>query len=281
MVEPARPLDGRRSFFDAVRGSLPDRVAERYESSPPVVPIAGTYLAGWAALAAFFTVTGWLLIEVVLNSRVGEWDVSASRWLAERRTPWLDGVTGAATFIANTLPVIAAVAVACLVLLLVGHWREAVFLAGALVLEVTVFLTANFLAERNRPDVPRLDSTPSTGSFPSGHAAASFALWVGLAIILSTSVRRRIVTVVAWMVALLIALTVAFARAYRGMHHVTDVVAGVTLGLAALAVSLLAVRVVTATVARHRASDPLAADPTVDAPALGSRGPSPSPEVAR
>jgi undecaprenyl-diphosphatase len=106
-------------------------------------------------------------------------------------------------------------------------------------------------------------------------------LWVGLAIIVSVDLRRRVIAVIAWPVAAVLALGVAFARAYRGMHHVTDVVAGVTLGLAALAVSLLAVRVVTATVARHRASDPLAADPTVDAPALGSRGPSPSPEVAR
>jgi undecaprenyl-diphosphatase len=282
MAAPTRTTtDERPAFFDAVSGSFPDRVAERYESSPPAVPIAGTYLVGWAVLAVLFTLTGWFLIEVVLRSRVGGWDESASHWLAAHRTPWLDGVTGAATFIANTFPVIGIVAVVCIVLLLVGHWREAVFLAGALALEVTVFLTANFLADRNRPDVPRLDSTPSTGSFPSGHAAASLALWVGLAVILSMTVRRRIVTLVAWTVALLIAFTVAFARAYRGMHHVTDVVAGLALGAATLGVSLVAVRVVSATVARHRPPDRTGSHPPVDAPALSSRDPSPSPEVAR
>jgi undecaprenyl-diphosphatase len=286
MADLARPtLDGRRQFFDAAPDSLPDRVAERYESSPPAVPIAGTYLAGWAALALLFTLTGWLLTGVVLHGRVGGWDETASRWLAERRTPWLNGVTGAATFIANTIPVIAIVALACLVLLLLRRWREAVFLAGALALEVTVFLTANSLADRSRPDVPRLDSTPSTGSFPSGHAAASLALWVGLAIILSTNVHRRVLNVLAWIVAVLFALMVAFARLYRGMHHVTDVIAGMSLGVAALGVSLVAVRVVSATVARHRAQDQLTtdpvADPTLDTPALGSSRPSPSPEVAR
>jgi undecaprenyl-diphosphatase len=284
MAEPTRPsVDGPSTFFDAPAGSIPDRVAERYESSPPAVPVAGTYLVGWAVLSVLFTVTGWLLIEVVLPGRAGERDASVSRWLADHRTPWLDGLTGAATFIANTLPVVGIVAICCVVLLLVHRWREAVFLAGALLLEVTVFLTANHLADRSRPDVPRLDSTPSTGSFPSGHAAASVALWLGLAIILSTNARRLFVKVLAWIVALLVALTVAFARAYRGMHHVTDVAAGVALGIAAVAMSLLAVRVVTATVARHRGRDRLTVDPTIDtmgAPAPGSRDPSPSAEVA-
>jgi undecaprenyl-diphosphatase len=126
-----------------------------------------------------------------------------------------------------------------------------------------------------------MDSTPSTGSFPSGHAAATLALWVGLAIIISTDARRRLVSVVAWIVAVLLALTVAFARAYRGMHHVTDVVAGLALGAAALAIALLAARVVSGTVARHRAPERLAVTATADTRAVGSTAPSPSAEVAR
>ncbi len=256
--------DGDRTFFDPATGTLPDRVAARYESSPPAVPVVGTYVAGWAVLSAVFSLVGLLLVNVVLAGRAGEWDASVSRWLADRRTPWLDGVTGAGTFIANTLPVVALVAVCCVVLLIVGRWREAVFLAGTLLLEVTVFLTANTLADRSRPDVLRLDSTPSTGSFPSGHAAATLALWAGLAIIVSTNVRRRVVAVLAWGVAAVLAVTVAFARAYRGMHHVTDVVAGMALGIAALAVSLLAVRVVSGTVARHRAHSQVVGGRTIE-----------------
>jgi undecaprenyl-diphosphatase len=255
-------------FFDAAPDSVPDRIAARYQGSRPAVPIVGTYLAGWAALSAFFTLVGLLLVEVVLTGGAGRWDASVSRWLADRRTDLVDGVTGAATFVANTLPVIAIVAVCCGVLLLIRRWREAVFLAGALLLEVTVFLTANTLADRSRPDVPRLDSTPSTGSFPSGHAAASLALWAGLAIIVSANVRRRAFAVLAWVVAAVMALGVAFARAYRGMHHVTDVAAGMALGIGALAVSLLAVRVVSSTVARHRRTSELADERTAIDPAI-------------
>jgi undecaprenyl-diphosphatase len=125
-----------------------------------------------------------------------------------------------------------------------------------------------------------MDSTPSTGSFPSGHAAATLALWVGLAIIISADVRRRLVSVVAWIVAVLLALFVAFARAYRGMHHVTDVVVGMAVGAAALAVALLAVRVVSGTVARHRAPDRLAVSGTVGMSPVRPTSSSPSAEVA-
>jgi undecaprenyl-diphosphatase len=286
MAELTRPptdgrlTDARPSFFEPAAGSVPDRIAARYQTSSPAVPVAGTYLAGWAGLSALFTVVGLLLTKVALNSRLGDWDESVSRWLAERRTPWLNGLTGAVTFMANTLPVVAVVAASCVVLLVLHRWREAVFIAGALLLEVTVFLTANFLADRSRPDVPRMDSTPSTGSFPSGHAAATLALWVGLAIIISADVRRRLVSVVAWIVAVLLALFVAFARAYRGMHHVTDVVVGMAVGAAALAVALLAVRVVSGTVARHRAPDRLAVSGTVGMSPVRPTSSSPSAEVA-
>jgi membrane-associated phospholipid phosphatase len=228
---------------------------------PVAVPIAGTYLAGWAALSALFTGIGLLLIHVVLAGGRGDWDESINRWLADHRTDFVNGVTGAATFMANTLPVLAVLAVSCLVLLLVHRWREAVFLAGALTLELTVFLTANMLTDRARPNVPRLDSTPSTGSFPSGHIAATLALWVGLVLIASASVRQRWARAVLWSLAILITAVVAFARAYRGMHHVTDVAAGAALGVASLVVAALAVRVVSAVVGlrdepAHRSTTP-------------------------
>ena len=215
-------------------------------------PIIATYVGLWAVLSIAFTAAGLFLTEVVVTGDRGRWDQSVNEWFVDQRTPWADRLTGAATFIANTIPVIAIVAVCCLVLVLLRHWRAALFLASALMFEVTVFLTANTLADRARPDVPRMDSTPSTGSYPSGHAAASLALWVGLALIVTVNVRNRLVRLVAWIVAIFMAVLVAVARAYRGMHHVTDVVAGILLGLAALAAALIAVRVVSAVIDARR-----------------------------
>ena len=73
-------------------------------------------------------------------------------------------------------------------------------------------------------------------------------MWVGLALIVTVNVRNRLVRLVAWIVAIFMAVLVAVARTYRGMHHVTDVAAGILLGLAALAAALIAVRVVSAVI---------------------------------
>ena len=61
-------------------------------------------------------------------------------------------------------------------------------------------------------------------------------------------------------------LTVAFARTYRGMHHVTDVVAGALLGVGALAASAFAVRVVIAVGDAPPGAPPVGVP---DAPATG------------
>ena len=240
---------------------------ERTKGLPPAVTVAGGYVAAWAVLAASITAIGLLLTKAVLSDGHGRWDESINRWLAEHRVAFWNHVTSAATFVANTLPVIVLLVLVAAVLVLLHRWREALFLVGALGFELTVFLVANAVVYRPRPDVPRLDSTPSTGSFPSGHIAATLALWCGTALIVNGTVRNRVVRIVAWIVAALVSLTVAFARTYRGMHHLTDVVAGALLGVGALAASAFAVRVVIAVGERRRAHRPKASR---DEPASGS-----------
>jgi len=210
--------------------------------------MGGAFVVGWASLSAVLIALGFFLTKVALNGEGGAWDEHVNRWLAENRTAWVDHVTSAATFIANTLPVVILAAALVLASLAFRRWREAVLIAWALATEVTVFLTVNYIVDRPRPAVPRLDSTPSTGSFPSGHIAATLVLWVGLTLVVSAVTSNVVARAVAWILALALPVTVGFARVYRGMHHVTDVVAGALLGIGALVVALLAVRLLTAMV---------------------------------
>jgi undecaprenyl-diphosphatase len=216
-----------------------------------VTAAATTLVAGYVVLAVILVGAGALLVDVALDTGVGRWDDSVNRWLADHRVAWLNHLTAAGTFIANTVPVIGIALVTSVGFLIARRWREPMLLISALALEFVVFLTANTLIDRDRPNVPRLDSTPSTASYPSGHIAATIVVWGGLALIVAACTHRRGPRILAFVAAAAFAVLVAFARVYRGMHHLTDVVAGAFLGLGALAVALTAVRV-TGYVAEHR-----------------------------
>jgi membrane-associated phospholipid phosphatase len=115
-------------------------------------------------------------------------------------------------------------------------------IAVALGLLVTDVLLHASGVPRERPPVKRLDDLPANDSFPSGHTAASVAVYVGLALLITSRFRHRGVRLLAWAVAILVPVLVAFARMYRGMHHPLDVAGGCLIGLGAVLVLLFACR---------------------------------------
>jgi undecaprenyl-diphosphatase len=203
----------------------------------------------WVMLIGYVSLTvGLLLIGVVLmhvlDTTVGRWDEHVNEWLANRRTQGWNDTTEVATRLVETLPVIAAATVVTGILALLRRWREAAMFVLALVLEITVFLSVTFVIARPRPDVPRLNSTPSTSSFPSGHTAAATVFTVGIALIVFSCTRNRLARALTVIVAVVFPVLVGFSRVYRGMHHPTDVFVGCVFGLCCLLVAVLAVRAV-------------------------------------
>ena len=188
----------------------------------------------WLALVA----VGWLLSHRLQHGFVQRWDGSVDRWLARHRAAGWNTATKLATFGAETITVIAIGLVACALLRWrLGRWIEAAFLAASLIGEVAIFLSTTMLVDRHRPAVPRLDSAPPTSSFPSGHTAASVALYGSLAIIAWHVARARWLRTLATVLALVMPLAVAGSRLYRGMHYPTDVLAGALLASCWLAVT--------------------------------------------
>jgi len=115
-------------------------------------------------------------------------------------------------------------------------WRRPpIFLTVALT-ALTVSLVnggLKLLAQRDRPPTVILDpeplmQVPKTSSFPSGHAASSFAC----AYVLSRFAPR--LTVFFYV----LALGIAFSRIYVGVHYPIDVLVGAMLGTV-LAIGLL------------------------------------------
>ncbi|MCG6497699.1 diacylglycerol kinase family protein [Kitasatospora sp. A2-31] len=151
--------------------------------------------------------------------------------LAAGREPALDNVTAWLSILASTGVVVAVAGVAVLALLVGSRrrWREAAFLGGAVAAQSAVFLLVTLCVDRPRPTAPPLDTAPPTSSFPSGHVGAAVALYGGLAVLAALRVRGRLRPLLCVLAALLPVL-VAFSRLYRGMHHPTDVLAGLANG---------------------------------------------------
>ncbi|WP_308201173.1 phosphatase PAP2 family protein [Paractinoplanes maris] len=120
------------------------------------------------------------------------------------------------------------------------RWREPLFLAAAVTTQALVFFSATLIINRSRPDVPKLDVSPPTSSFPSGHTSAALALYGGLALLLALLARRTWLKVLCWAL-VLVPIAVGLARMYRGMHHPSGVVASFLNGGVCIAVMARAI----------------------------------------
>lgn len=165
-----------------------------------------------------------LLITGPLGGLPGE--AGVSDWFVEQRTPALDAVTTVLSAIGQTEFLIGACVLAiALVWWRTRQWWYAMVPGLAVAVQAAIFLTSALVVGRERPDVEQLDEAPPTSSFPSGHTGAAAAFYLSLAMM-----AQRIAHPVArWAVTLLCVLVpvaVGVARAYRGMHSLTDVLVG-------------------------------------------------------
>ena len=210
----------------------------------PRPPLGDTWLLHkrqwWQLLAAYVMLTGlWVLAGLALegplvDSAIVRTDERLAQSLAQGRTPRLDDVSLIGSWLAETLTKVALTAGVVIVMLAVWRrWREPLMLAVPLVLEAAAFITITFVVRRPRPDVPRLDESPVDTAFPSGHVAAA-ACYGAIVVVALWRTRRRWVPVVLAVLVLTLTVIVGWARMYRGMHYLSDVIAGVVLGLASV-----------------------------------------------
>src|SRR3954469_20775034 len=232
---------------DAVRISAPSTRTERDEArawwrTPPVDRRGVVlWIVTLVAMTALVAGLGLLLVHELGGVRTIDDDVA--RWLARRRTDSWDHVTWVGSFIADAYVKIPATVILCaLFLWRWRRWTEPALLAGALALEVSIFLLSSFVVDRHRPPIAHLDPIPPTGAFPSGHSAAAVAFYGAIAIIVCWHTRNRLGRTIAIGAAFVVPLAVGASRMYRGMHHLSDVVVGLVIGLVSLWVTWLVVR---------------------------------------
>jgi membrane-associated phospholipid phosphatase len=194
-------------------------------------------LAAASILLALFVTD--VLVKV---GGIGSADESAIASIVADRTPFLTDASsvGSAVGRAPVLSILVAlIAIVCAVL---RRWRIAAFAVFVLVVESATYRVTSLVVPRDRPHVHRLEDLPANASYPSGHTAASIAVYAGLVLLLTSAISDRRLRIVAWIAAVLIPVFVAFSRMYRGMHHPLDVTGGALVGIGAVVVLLFACR---------------------------------------
>ena len=188
-------------------------------------------------------VLGSLVVRGSVPSFVSRMDMQTTEWAVAHRTPTLDSLTHVGTTMADTVVALSVTAAAVVILRLwLGRWRESLILVVAIVGELLIFLAITALVHRARPAVPQLDQAPPTSSFPSGHTGVAVALYGCLAVILLANAKPRWVAVSLALLGFAIPIFVAASRVYRGMHYLTDVMAGALASAIWLTVVLLIFR---------------------------------------
>jgi membrane-associated phospholipid phosphatase len=241
-------------LLEARRGSWAERVASlgRLEDRHPAVVHIATTIVLWLALVAVMATLGRLLTEV-LGPHAGI-DAAERRyndWLEGQRAPSREDVSWVGSTLSGGLVIPIVVGITCISLAIRRWWRLAAFFLTAILIEVTAYRALVTLVPRERPEVERLESLPLMHSYPSGHVAASIAVYGSLALVLAARVRDSRWRYAAYAIGAFMPLLVAASRMYRGMHNPTDALAGVIMGVLAVVVAIFVARVVGVTACRR------------------------------
>ena len=221
------------------RSTSPDPFAD----VPSPRRVAVTYLLGLVAMIATLTVIGVVLTSTDALEGVREWDLSISSDVADNRTADAVDLARFITKTGDTLAILGLMAAVTIVLAVLRKWRAILFLPMAMLAEITTFLSVNQLVGRERPPVEKLGPLARHVQLPVGSRGGDTRL-LGRH---RRAPRRLRVHQVGrarrWIAGAVMAAAMAWARVYAGMHYTTDVIFGFAMGVAALVLVVLVLRI--------------------------------------
>ena len=198
-------------------------IHQKLDKKVITLKLGGGVIALWGLLSLI----GLLIKHILAYSRSGTWDRSVEVWFVAHRRGSLNTLTSYANELGSTRSVIGIIIVIFLILRWrLGRWYESWVILTVMVGEVIIFVAVTLTVHRLRPAVIRLDKSPPTSSFPSGHTAAAMALYGGLAVLLVCIYGGNWKTSLVAVLLFCLPVIVGLSRLYRGMHYPTDVFAG-------------------------------------------------------
>ncbi len=221
---------------------MAERFAERFDGRHPAIVFAAALVLGFVVVATLSIGLGLLVTDVLIrNGAIASADEGfVTSVVAERTGSLTDASEVGSTVGSIVLSVLAALV--AIVFAFRRQWLIAAFAAFVPLVESGLYRVTSLAQPRLRPDVHRLENLPVDASYPSGHTAASVAVYAGLVLLLTSRITDRRVRWLAWAVAVLVPAFVAMSRIYRGMHHPLDTAGGVLVGLGAITIVLFACR---------------------------------------
>jgi membrane-associated phospholipid phosphatase len=186
-----------------------------------------------ALLAALFVAAVFAFAHIAEDYLTGDpivrWDVHLASWLHAHSSPSLVSLFEIVTYAGNAVFLAVVTATACVLLVRRRAVNEAALVALVAIGVEIVNGGLKLLFHRPRPELAFIHL--DTYSFPSGHAASSAAIYGAIAFLLvrrrSWPARAGVVSAAAVLVAI-----VGFSRLYLGVHYLSDVLAGFSLGAA-------------------------------------------------
>jgi undecaprenyl-diphosphatase len=186
--------------------------------------LSGALLVAVTALFAF----GWLA-EEMLEGETAQFDAFVRTAVHRLATPELTRLMQAFSFLGSVAVVTVLTLVAICMCLYFRRIRTAALPAITMLGAAALDFTLKRAFHRPRP-VAFFGPTPSSYSFPSGHAILSTCFYGVLAGILSARVRGRLAQVCIWGTAVLVIGMIGLSRIYLGVHYPSDVIGGYCAG---------------------------------------------------
>jgi len=213
-----------------------DHTGRRAPGFPLTWRDLGVAIVYLVAVIAAGSLAGKVLVDWAAPNAVTDYDLTLARELVTERTSQLNDAALVGSLLSSTVvKIVVTLIIAAVMGALWRRWHEPVFVIGTLLFEAGAFVAITHIVNRPRPPVEQLEGSTIGTSFPSGHVAAA-TVYAVVAMVLFWHYRSTVVRLLAAAVAVALPLIVSAARVYQGMHHLSDVVAGVVLGIVSIVI---------------------------------------------
>jgi membrane-associated phospholipid phosphatase len=195
------------------------------------LPVAVIVVAG--ALLTTFAGDAFMDVAELVHSNspaLQKFDARIHDLAVMERSPIATKIFVVATYIGSPVGLGILVAIVAAVLIVQHRYRWAIYLVGTTGIGALMLLELKRYFARARPDLAEALRRASGYSFPSGHSMGSAIVFGALGYLALRSQRTWRAKAAALAAAMTLVVTIALSRVYLGVHWISDVGAGVTIG---------------------------------------------------